>query len=750
MISVPGAEDPLLVSVKAVDPSAYPYYGQIRLQPAARLRDVLTPETVVVSEDLLVRLGAPVGESIRLGEHLYRLAGVVTMEPDRMTGSLNVGPRLMMSREGLERSGIMVPGSRASQRFLFRLPAEGPRVQEVRAVLREAFPSGLIADFTQTHPLITRGLNRATTFLTLVSLISLIVGALGVATAMHSHLRQRMDSIAVMKCLGARSSQIMRIYVLQTLLLGVGGSALGVAFGLAVQAAFPSLIARYFPVAPGLRIDWLSSLQGLAAGVLTTLLFTWPPLAAIRNVRPGLILRRDMPEARPPLAQRLRDSRGALAAGAVVALGIAMVAATLADSARLGAWFAGGLVVSLVVLAAFGKALLSALKYVVKRARPSPAVSHGLANLYRPGNQAPFVVAALGVGVMFTLTIFLVQGSMLNEIFRSAPPGMPNVFLINITDRERAGLLKLLEKQPGVESPPEVVAAVPARLLSVNGTPTEKLPPGPARRFLRTRQITWAAEKPEHTEVVSGAWWNPAAVKETLVSVEDDTAESLNVAPGGKLQFTSAGRTISATVASIHRTESVRPGSSIDFIFTPGSLEGLPAIYFGGMRVRARDVPALQRAAYRLYPTVTVINAADVLAIIQDVVDQIALVVRFVSFFAVAAGAIVLASSIAGTRLRRMREVAILKALGATRKRVAAILAIELIVLGAVAGTMGSLLASGFSALLLNRFFDASFRFDPLPNLAAIACTALLATAAGWLAGHRFLAQKPLEALRHE
>jgi putative ABC transport system permease protein len=484
--------------------------------------------------------------------------------------------------------------------------------------------------------------------------------------------------------------------------------------------------------------------------VLTTLLFTWPPLAAIRHIRPGLILRRDMPESRPPLGARLKQWRGGILAGAVVVSGIALVAASLAESVRIGAWFAGGLLTSLVVLAAFGKALLSGLKHLVKRARPSPAVSHGLANLYRPGNQAPFVVAALGVGVMFTLTIFLVQGSMLAEIFRSAPPGMPNVFLINITDRERAGLLELLGKQPGVESPPEIVAAVPARLLSVNGVPTEKLPPGPARRFQRTRSITWAAQKPEETEVVSGAWWDPSAMKNTLVSVEDDTAESLNVGPGGKLEFSSSGRTIAATVAAIHRNDSVRPGSGIDFIFTPGALDGLPAIYYGGMRVRAQDVPALQREAYRRYPTVTVINAADVLAIIQEVVDQIALVVRFVSFFAVVAGAIVLASSIAGTRLRRMREVAILKALGATRKRVAAILAIELLVLGGVAGLMGSLLASGFSALLLDRLFDAGFRFNPLPNLVAMACTALLATAAGWMAGHRFLAQKPLEALRHE
>jgi putative ABC transport system permease protein len=566
-----------------------------------------------------------------------------------------------------------------------------------------------------------------------------------------------MDSIAVMKCLGASSRQIMRIYLLQTLLLGLAGSLAGVALGLAVQSAFPALIARYFPAAPQLRVDWLSSAQGLAAGLLTTVLFTWPPLAAIREIRPSLILRRDMPEARRTWTERFRASRSAALRAAVVLAGLGLLTASLVgdssrDSARVGAWFAVGLAVSLIVFAIFGKLLTSGLKMVLARfpLKISPVVRHGLANLYRPGNQAPFVLAALGLGVMFTLTVFLVQRSVLGEMLRSAPRGMPNVFLINITDRERVALLDLLRRQPGVESPPEVVAAVPARLMTVNGVPVEKLPPGVARRFLRERSITWAAGKPEHTEVVSGAWWTSGGVEKPQVSVAEDSARVLGVEPGAHLQFTSSGRTISARIASVHRTESVRPGSNIDFIFTPGSLEGLPAIYYGGMRVRAKDVAALQRAAYRSYPTVTVINAADVLEIVQDVVDQIALVVRFVSLFAVIAGAIVLSSSIAGTRLRRMREVAILKALGATRRRVAAILVIELVVLGTAAGLIGSLMASGFSALLLNRLFEASIRFDIVPNLLAIGFTALIAVAAGWVAGYRFLAQRPLEALRHE
>jgi putative ABC transport system permease protein len=188
----------------------------------------------------------------------------------------------------------------------------------------------------------------------------------------------------------------------------------------------------------------------------------------------------------------------------------------------------------------------------------------------------------------------------------------------------------------------------------------------------------------------------------------------------------------------------------MEFIFSPGALEGLPATYFGAVKVRPKDVPALQRAAWRAYPTVTVINAADVLAIVQDVVEQIALVVRFVSFFAVLAGAVVLASSVAGTRLRRVKEMAILKALGATRRRLTVIYSIELLVLGGVTGAIGSVLATTFSSLLLKGLFDSEFRFDVMPNLAAIAGTAAIALVAGWLAGYRHFGQKPLEVLRSE
>jgi putative ABC transport system permease protein len=758
MVSSGAVANPVLVSIKAVDPQVYPFYGEVKLDPPGSLAAELTDQSVAVSDDLLLRLRVGVGDSVRLGGQPFRIIGRVISEPDRMSGSLNVGPRVMISRAGLERTGLIGIGSRASERYLFRLSTNSPGIEEVRQALKTAFPEALIADFRQTHPIITQGLNRATTFLSLVSLIALIVGALGVATAMHAHLQQKMDSIAIMKCVGARTREIIQIYLLQTLGLGLAGGLAGIAFGAVVEAAFPPLIARYFHLRPETHWDASTAIQGLAIGILTTLLFTLPPLLGIRKIRPGMIFRREMAEARPGWRQRLRDSRTSLLAGAAILCGIGVIAGwlqigTLRESVRTGAVFVGALVVSLLVLSAIAWVLLRLVKVFVRRAPWLPAtLRHGVANLYRPGNHAQAALVALGVGVMFTLTVFLVQRGMMAEMFKTAPPGMPNVFLLDITAKERDPLISLLRAQRGVEGTPDVVGTVAAKIISVNGTPVEKLSlESWGRRFQRARAVASSPDKPNNATILEGAWWDAKAPSgEPQVSVAEDAARILKVHPGSHMEWEAAGRTIRARVVAVHRIDEIHMYGRIEFIFSAGTLDGLPIIYYGGLRVEPRAVAALQRATYDRFPTITVVNVADVLEIVQQVVDQIALVVRFISMFAILAGVVILASSVAGTRFRRIREVVILKTLGATRRRVAGIFSVEFLVLGAVAGLMGSLLATAFSSLLLKRWLDADFHFDVLPNLACIILTALVANAAGWSASFRILGQKPLEVLRAE
>jgi putative ABC transport system permease protein len=754
-ISMLGAGEgapPVLVSVKAVDPTTYPWYGKVKLEPEQALSAALQPDAVAVSDDLLLRLNLTTGSMVKLGEAQFRVCGAVRLEPDRMTGSLNVGPRIMISRAGLERTGLMTYGSRASHRLLWKLPSQGVDVAQMRVSLKKAFPDSLITDYRETHPFITRALGRSTTFLSLVSMIALIVGALGVATAIHSHIQQRLDTIAILKCLGARSGQVIRIYTLQTLLLGLAGGLAGIVVGAGVQRLFPLLLARHFQFE---SIPWNPAfvLEGMAAGTLVALLFTIPPLVAIRAVKPALIFRREMAEVKPAWGERLRRQVPAAISGVAILAGLGGVAAWLAESFKMGAWFVGGLGGALLLLAGVAWLLLRGLRIFVRWPpwRLSVPARHGMANIYRPGNHAASVLVSLGIGVMFTLTIYLVQNSLLKEVVGAAPKGAPNVFMINIKATDVEAVRQFLDSRKEAAVPPRLVPVVPARLLAVNGTPFDRLPvpagENPRRNF--TRQVTWMETLPEDVKVKQGAWWS-AGEKAALVSVSENASKRLQVQPGALLRWVSAGREFEVRVAALHRVESVRQGMDEEYLFNRAALEGLPAQWYGTARLPAAGVAAFQRDAYRRFPTITVINAADIVNIVQEVVDQVSLVIRFISAFAILAGAIILASTVAGTRLRRTRESAVLKTVGARRMTLVSIFSVEFAILGAVAGSMGGVMATAFSRILLTRFLDAKFDPELLPNLVTILLTTALAVTAGWVASLRILSHRPLEVLRDE
>lgn len=754
MLAAGGERPPVLVSLKAVDPQLYPFYGEVKLDPPVPLRQALRPDAIAVSDDLLLRLDLKTGETVRLGEESFRIVGVVTREPDRMTGSLNVGPRIMMSREALERTGLIRTGSRASHRYLVRLPQQGLPVGEARQILQDVFLTALISDFRETHPRLTRGLGRAERYLSLVSLLAMIVGALGVAATIHAHLQHRLDTIAIMKCLGGRSGQIMRIFVSQAVCVTVLGGLAGIALGALVQVVFPFLLARYFPLTPRFLWDWQSAVEGISIALLTALLFTVPAVLGVKRVRPAQIFRRDVAEQAEP-KRPWRGGPERWAAESLLILAIAGIAGWLAgrnptEATRVGSYFAAGLTVALVVLSGISRFLLAGLRWGLRRSagKLPAAVRQGIANIYRPGNQAQAVLVSLGVGVMFTLSVFLIQRGLLAQLLASAPPDTPNVFLLNITGRERDGLVELLRTHPAVEGGAELIPATAARLETIDGRPLDHAKmTGRLRRFAQARAVTWAEKPHERWDLLAGEWWNQAPGQ---VCAQDDAARDLGLKPGMRLTWSAGARTLTATLKCVYRSEEVRMGGNMDFVFSPGTLDGLPMQYFAAARMKPREVASFQKASFSRFPTVTVINGADVMEILQQVVDQIAMVVRFISLFAILAGVVILASSVAGTRFRRIREVAILKTLGATRKKVIAIFSVEFVVLGAVAGLMGTLLASGFSNLLLVQLLDGKARFDVVACGVAIVTAALIATAAGWLASWRILGQKPLEVLRGE
>jgi len=740
---------PQMIAIKAVDPNAYPFYGKLRVAPAEPLRTLLAnAESVVATPELLMRLKVKQGDTVRIGGVDFRITGTLLAEPDRLASGFGPGMRILMSRAALDRTGLIQFGSRAAQRFLFKLNGNAD-LDTIKSQIKASAPRIFLTDYREGSPAVGKAIDNTTTFLSLISLIALIVGSLGVAMAMHSHLQQRMATIAIMKALGARSHQIITIYLMQTLLLGIAGGIIGVAVGALVQKSFPVLIRQVFALLPEVPWNWTFSLQGMSLGILATLLFTFPPLLSIRNVRPSLVFRRDMGDADLDSRKHWRDKIPSAIGILLILIGFSAIAVWLSGSWRMGAYFIAGLTASIVALGAVAALLLFLMRRIVKlwgRALPS-SFRHGFANLYRPGNQARSVLVALGIGVMFTLTTYLLQRTVLREVTSEGPGREGNLFLLDI--RNSSEVTNLIESQPGIEGKVQLVGYIVSRMLTKNGTPTENLKLAAIRKSqLQTVRITTAGALPKGIVIRQGSWWN-AATDQPELAVSEQASRDYQLHVGDRLQFQMAGRKIEAPLIAIFRREARAP-VRYDLVFPQLALKGLPVVYYGAVHVDPPKIPQVEETIFEHFPTVTVMNLAEVMQSIQQAVDQVALVIRFLAAFAIFAGLIILASSIAGTRYRRIREVAILKTLGATRGKIGAIFSVEFCVLGAVSGLVGGILANVFTRIVCDKFIDANFDFDWLSLLVVVVGTALLANVAGWLASARILDQRPLEVLRGE
>ncbi len=336
---------------------------------------------------------------------------------------------------------------------------------------------------------------------------------------------------------------------------------------------------------------------------------------------------------------------------------------------------------------------------------------------------------------------------MLREVRSEGPGRQGNLFLLDI--RDTSPIATLLRNQPGVNGKLELVGYVVSRAISKNGIPTDKQPLSNNRKDqLQTVRLTTARGLPDGLKILEGRWWTPGEGNPEL-AVSEEALRDFRLRLGDKLKFQVAGRQLDAQIMAVFRREGRAP-VRYDLVLPQASLEGFPVVYYGAIHVEPSRIPAVERAIFEKFPTITVVNLADVMARIQEAVDQVALVIRFLALFAILAGLIILSSSIAGTRYRRVREVAILKTLGATKNRIASIFSIEFSILGAMGGLVGGVLANLFTRLLCDKFLETSYEFDWLSLVVVMAGTALLANVAGWLASARILNQRPLEVLRGE
>ncbi len=757
MASVSPDPVPLLVSLKVVDPAEYPYYGTAVLDPAQPLTAALTDQSIVVADEFLIRMHAHIGDRVRLGSQSFRIAAVLQQEPDRISAGAGLGPRVMISRSAFQRTGLLIPGSRATQRLLVQLPQwlqSAPQVAAIRKRLEIILPQAQVTDFREGNPALTEGLDRATSILSLICLVALVLGAIGVAMSMHAHLDQRIEVLAIFKSLGADSADLLRIFLLQTLGLGFAGALLGVLAGLLVMQTLPLVFGSLLPVHTQFALPWRSAVAGFSTGILTTLLFCLPPLLDVRAIRPILVLRRAVAASESSAGggwfRRLLARRLQLAASAVTMIGLSLIAYWLTDSPTVARDFAVALVAVLLVLLAVSAGFLRLLRALLDRVRLRlpQAIRLGLANLYRPGNQSAAVLAALGTGVMLILSVFLMQSQVLTEIQQSAAPTLPNLFLIDMTQQQIPAITQFFHQQTGVSQSLELLPVVTGRFLAINGKSVDQMRQQHfPRRMLESATLSWADSIPAGDKLVAGQWWGDSHAPS--IAISKSIADRIHVGVGSVVDLEIDAETRHLTVVALFRSDEQHIAARSGFLLPSGLLKAAPAVWYGAVRVDPGRIPQMERALFVSYPTVTVINLADVLTRVESVVGQITYVIRFLAGFSILAGLIILASSVASTRFRRTRETVVLKTLGATRRTIIAVYSVEYCVLGTLSALVGVCFANLLTRVLVQRM-QIHWHMEWNAALVTILATAVLATVTGWIASYRILGLRPLEILREE
>lgn len=736
-----------LVEVKAVD-DAYPLYGAITLNETISLTDALTRRDEVygalVDPNLLTRLAAKVGDRVNLGDASFEIRGTIAREPDRVTSVFTLGPRLMVSGEALESTGLIQPGSLIRNYYRVRLNDGVDREQWLDG-MRDTFTDAgwRIRTTEDAAPRVTRFVDRLGLFLTLVGLTILLVGGIGVSNAVRSHLESRIGSIAVLKCVGATSSVVFRAYLIQVMLIALLGTAIGLLLGAfspllfarALEAALPSEIPFGFHLLP--------MLQATAFGLLTALVFALWPLGRV-GVIPGAALFRNLVA---PTASRPKG--GVLITLAIAATALIALAVLGASRPGFAIAFVVGSIAAMLVFryCAFGVMKLAAR---IKPGRDA-GLRLALANMHRPGAATPAVVLSLGLGLAVLVAVGQIEGNLRQQVDQELPKEAPAFFFIDIQRDQIDGFEAAVSKVDGAGDI-ERTATLRGMIVGVNGRPASEIAADPDQAWVLQgdRSITYAARPAPDANIVEGEWWDPEYRGEPLVSFEADAARGIGLKVGDQITVNILGRTISAKVANLRDVDWGTLRLNFVMVFSPGVLDGAPYTYIATAKASPAAEDGIERAVITEYPNISAIRIRDALDLVKVMLGNIALAVRSTAGLTLLAGALVLAGAVAAGHRRRIYDAVVLKVLGATRGDILRAFLIEYGLLGLAAGLIAIGVGSLTGWAVMTQVMKTGFTFQPLlALLTALLCIAVT-LAFGFGGAWNALGKKAAPQLRNE
>jgi putative ABC transport system permease protein len=763
MIFFTRTEGTRLVQVCALE-GAFPYYGKMETEPAGAAAEFRRGGGALADETLLQQFEAKTGDEIRVGKLTTRVAGGLERMPGETVALSAVAPRIYISLGDLAKTGLLQAASLARYRAYFKF---GPGA-DVPALVKRIHPELEKFHFgTETVEERKRELGRSLEnlnhFLNLVGFVALLLGGVGVASAIQVHVKQKLGTVAVLRCLGGSIGQTFAIYLAQGMALGLFGALLGGALGVAIQTTLPRVLADFIPFTFQFHTAWLAVGRAMAIGFVVCLLFTLLPLLKVRRVSPLVALRVSFESVpgRDPLLWLV----GVCLAAAI--LGFALLQTR---DWRLGVGFAVGLGVVMASLAGMAEALILVTRRFVPGGLPF-TVRQGIANLHRPNNRTLLLLLSLGLGTFLMTSMGLVEKNLLKQLISTTGPNQPNAVLFDIQNSQKAGVLQLVHSLhvPILDEVPVVTM----RLSSVKGRSIESIASNTNRArgeerwaYRREYRSTYRAQLHDGEKIVAGQWigqvtndaaaglirWgNQHSSKDIPVSLEHEIATDLHVGVGNKLVFDVQGIPFATRVASLREVEWRRIQPNFFVVFPSGVLEDAPAMNVLVMHVGSSQESArLQREVVKAFPNVSAIDLTLVLQTVDAILGKISFVIRFLAMFTVLTGLVVLVTALLSGRYQRARESVLLRTLGASRGQVLKILLVEYFSLGLLAALTGILLAVLAAWALAEFVFHTSFAPEPGSLLVALLVVPGITVLTGFLMSRGVLNQSPLVILRAE
>ncbi|PSQ87572.1 MAG: permease [Bacteroidetes bacterium QS_3_64_15] len=753
MAYVPSTGGTRLSAVRAVE-GDFPFYGALETTPDRASAYYQERNGALVDGTLLGQFDVGVGDSIRIGEVYYPIVGELEKAPGESSFTSAASPRIYLPRARLDTS-LFGRGSRVEYEVLFQFEDD----RDISALIAEINPylgrHDLDVDTVEEEAADWQdGLSDLSRFLSLAGFVALLLGSLGVASAVHVYVQRRLTSIAVLRCLGAKARRTFQIYLAQAGVLGIVGASLGSLLGVGLQAFVPRLLADFLPFEVSFALSWTAVGLGLAVGIGVTLLFALWPLLEVRGVSPLKALRTEV-ESSPG---GWRDpARWAVAAA--VAAAVSGVALLQAPTWKIGLGYAAGVGAVFGILALVARGIMAGVRRFFPTSWAYPW-RQGLANLYRPHNQTTVLLLTLGLGVFLITTLVLVERTLLEQIQVAGGEDRPNLVMFDIQNDQLDGVTKEVE---GAGAP--ILAREPivtTRLQALGGRSIEAL------RQDSTVNVGWAHEREyrvtyrDHLsesetlaagEFVGSVEGDPLQSGRAVpISMEREMArEELNVGIGDTLTFDVQGRSVKTYISSLRTVNWGRIGTNYFVVFPEGVLEAAPQTHVLLSRTPNEEVSArVQREVVQKYPNVSAIDLSVILSTFRDLFGRLAYVIRFMALFSVFTGLIVLAGAVVVSRYQRAEESVLLKTLGASRRTVQTIMTVEYLFLGTFAAITGLLLALVAAWSLSYFVFNGPFVGAPWALLTAFVAAVAVTIGIGLWNSRGLYDRPPLDVLRAE